>query len=394
MTSKYNPNYVEREPKEIIVMDTTLRDGEQNSLCTMYPDEKIRVAKILEEMNVDIIEAGFAVSNGNYEVMREIAKTIKKPYLCGLSRCLKKDIYRTYMAYKDYDKRMIHIFVPTSKIQVDAKIKKSEEELIEISASAVKYAKKYFDIIEFTAEDSVRSDFRLLEKVYREVLNEGASVINVADTVGCAYPEKFGDLVSKVSKFVKKVNKNARVSVHCHNDLGMALANTLYAVKNGAEQVECTIYGIGERAGNCALEQIVAWGLVQENFKTKVDSSRLYEAVQIIEKVTGVRNDFAPIVGKSAYSHKSGIHQHGVINNRNCYEFLDPKNFGRKSEMVIGPHSGYHGVIAKAKEVGYNINKEQAKSIIKKVSRMVRKKIKKRFSDEDLREMIEEAGFK
>jgi 2-isopropylmalate synthase len=168
----------------------------------------------------------------------------------------------------------------------------------------------------------------------------------------------------------------------------LALANTLYAIKNGAEQAECTIYGIGERAGNCALEQLVAWGLMQRDFRTNIDPLKLYEAARIIEEATGVRNDFAPIVGASAHSHKSGIHQHGVINDRNSYEVLDPKTFGRRSKIVLGPHSGYHGVIAKAQELGYKITKEQAASIIRKISGMVRRKIRKRFSDSDVEEMI------
>jgi len=388
MTSRLSYG-LEREPKNILIMDTTLRDGEQNSLCTMYPDEKIEVARVLEKMNVDIIEAGFAASNGNYEVMREMSRTVKGPYLCGLSRAVKEDIDLTYQAYRNYEKRMVHIFVPTSKVQVAAKMKKSEEELVEMAASAVRYAKKYFEVVEFTAEDSTRSDFKLLKKIYKEALKEGASVINVADTVGCAYPEEFGSLVCKVSKFVKGLNKDARVSVHCHNDLGMATANTLYAIENGAEQVECTIYGIGERAGNCALEQIVAWSLHKGNFRTNIDPSKIYEAAQLIERVTEFRNDSAPIVGRSAFSHKSGIHQHGVVNNRGSYETVDPEVFGRKSEIVIGPHSGYHGIMAKAKEVGYMIDKERAKSIITEISGMVERGIKKSFSDKDLREMFE-----
>ncbi|OGJ20946.1 hypothetical protein A3K73_07330 [Candidatus Pacearchaeota archaeon RBG_13_36_9] len=365
-------------------MDTTLRDGEQNPLCTMYPSEKLKIAKILEEMRVDVIETGFAASHGDDEVMREIAHRTKGPYLCGLARAVKEDIDKTFEAYRDYDRKMVHIFVPTSKVQVDAKMKKSEDELIEMAASAVRYARKYFPVVEFTAEDSVRSEFGLLEKIYGVVLNEGARVINVADTVGCASPKEFGELVYKVNKFVKGIKKDVQVSVHCHNDLGMATANTLSAIENGAEQVECTICGIGERSGNCAIEQIVAWSLYKEEFGTNIDSSKLYEAAKLVERATKFRNNMAPIVGESAFSHKSGIHQHGVINNRNAYEVIDPALFGRKSEIIIGPHSGYHGLVQKAEELGYKIDKEQAAYVIDCISGLVRNEIKKNFSDRDI----------
>lgn len=393
MTSNHNSKCLEREPdfdNYIAIMDTTLRDGEQNALCTMYNEEKIKIAKKLEEMNVDIIEAGFAASCGNLETMKQIANVVKKPYLCGLARALNYDVDTTYDAYKKYEKRMIHIFLPTSKEQVEAKLKKSHQELIDIAAGIVRYATKYFPIVEFTAEDAARSDEKFLKKIYMETVRQGANVINVADTVGCSEPDYFGSLVCKVNSWVKEINLKSIVSVHCHNDLGLAFANTLSGIKNKAKQAECTILGIGERAGNCSLEQIVAFSKVHpEVYTTKVNSKELYKAAKLVERFTGVRNPLAPVVGQTAFSHKSGIHQHGVINNRISYEVLNPQDFGRKSKIVVGACSGYHGVIAKAKELGYEINKEEAAQIIENISEILKNKIKKRFSNKDIKEFIQ-----
>jgi len=392
-----NNTNLEREyVKKIRIFDTTLRDGEQSAHCTMYIDEKISIARQLEKINVDVIEAGFAVaSKENFETMRDISKVVSKPYLCGLARGKQEDIDATYEALKSYEKRMIHIFVPTSKIQIKAKMNKNDDEIIEMASSSVRYAKKYFDKIEFTAEDTVRTDFDMLKQIYSEVLKEKADIINVADTVGCAYPSDFGNLVHKIKDFVKNINPNAAISVHCHNDLGMALANSLAAIENGVEQIECTINGIGERAGNCSLEQIVAWSIIRpEFFKTNVDPSEIYKASEMVKKATGTRNDFAPVVGEAVFSHKAGIHQQGVINNGRSYEVIIPEIFGRKTEIVIGPHSGYHGMITKASELGFGITKEEASEIIKEISEIVRKKKQKRFSDEDIKELLKKRGRK
>ena len=384
----YSKNYA-ANGKTIRLFDTTLRDGEQGAYCTMYTSEKVEIAKQLEKINVDVIEAGFAVSSReNFETMQQVSRAVKKPYLCGLARGMKGDIDATYQAYKDYEKRMIHIFVPASK-EIAAKLKKSDDELVRMVASSVDYAKKYFRIVEFTPEDAARADFKMLEKVCRAALNEGASIIDIADTVGCAYPNEFGKLIARTKDFAKSINPDAIVSVHCHNDSGMALANSLAAIENGAEQVECTINGIGERAGNCALEQIIAWSVARPDFfTTNADSKEIYKASKMVEEATGTRNDFAPVVGKSVFLHKSGIHQHGITNNKNSYETLDAEKFGRKSELVVGPHSGYHGVMAKAAEFGFNITKETALKVIEKVGEIVRNRKQRIFSDEDIKKII------
>jgi len=393
MCSNYNSNCFEKEKKSqqnrdypnILVMDTSLRDGEQNPFCALYPDEKIVLAKKIEELNVDIMEVGFAASRGGVDLMREIAKNMSVPYLCGLSRAMKPDIDATYEAFRDYDKRMIHIFLPTSREQVDAKLGKSEDELVEMAAEAVRYASKYFPVVEFTPEDSVRSDPNTLERICKEVLAQGASVINIADTVGYAVPDEFAELVANITALVKSQNHEARVSVHCHNDYGLASANTFYAIKNGAEQVEATVLGIGERAGNCSLEQIVALSLRNPRFfRTNVDSEKLYEAAEKLQEMTEVQMNMAPILGETAFSHKSGIHQHGVMNNPEAYEVIKAEDFGRKTKIVIGPCSGYHGVLTKAKELGYEISKGQAIAVIDRTAKMVEEGVKKTFSDEDM----------
>lgn len=375
--------------RDVLIFDTTLRDGEQSAFCTMFSDEKVEIARKLEEIGVDVIEAGFAISSQeNLETIREVAKNVSRVRICGLARAKKEDIDATYEALKGYDNRMIHIFFPTSKIHIDSKMKKSDEEIVEVVRSMVAYAKDYFPIVEFTAEDTVRTDFEFLRQVYSAVIDAGVDVINVADTVGCAYPEEFGKIVRETVEYVGGINPDVRISVHCHNDLGLALANSLAAIENGAEQVECTVNGIGERAGNCAMEQIVMNGKFSGKYTTNVDQRKLYEISKIVCEATGVGNILAPVVGKAVFSHKAGIHQHAVINNTESYEVLEAEDYGRKSEIIIGPHSGCHGMIAKAAELGFEIDKVEASELIGEVSERVRMKKQKRFSDEEVLDML------
>jgi len=385
----YTTNKFERESKNVKVMDTTLRDGEQNPLCTMFVSDKYNIAKKLEELSVDIIEVGFAASKLHPKTMGAIAGMVKQPYLCGLSRAMEKDVDSTFEVYKNYDKRMIHIFLPTSDIQVNAKLKKSEQELIDISARIVRYASKLFPIVEFTAEDATRSDLEFLRKIYTVAIDNGASVLNVADTVGCADPDYFGDLVRKIKEITYEKNPMTKVSVHCHNDLGLAWANTLAGIKNGADQIECTILGIGERAGNCSLEQAVAYTTIHPKiFRTNVKSEKLYGAALAVKKAISLAGPPVPVVGETSFSHKSGIHQHGQNNNSRAYEALNPTDFGRASEIAIGPSSGYHGVIELAKNNGYEISKEQAATIIDEIAGFVEREEQRIFFNEEVIEMI------
>jgi 2-isopropylmalate synthase len=378
-------------PKKVFIVDTTLRDGNQSAYGTMYDWEKIEIAKQLERMGVDVIEAGFAVSNGNSKIMEEISRIVKKPCLSGLARAKEEDIDATYKSLSAYENRGVHIFVPTSDVQVKAKFNKNQDDLIRMAVSAVKYARKYFRRVEFTAEDTVRSDFDFLQKIYSEAVYAGATVINIADTVGCADPEFFGPLVREISRVIKKINPEVCISVHCHNDLGLAFANTLAGIRNGADAIECTINGLGERAGNCSIEQVVARTFVEPRFYiTDIDAKKLYKASQIVSEFTGIKNDTAPVVGKTAFAHKSGIHQHALTNNPQSYEALNPAVFGRQSEIIIGPHSGHHGMIEKARQLGFAIDESRAKKAILSVSERVRNQVQKRFEDSDLIRIIRE----
>jgi len=375
--------------KIVSVFDTTLRDGEQSPGCTMYFDEKINVAIGLEKLGVDVIEAGFAISSrDSYETIEEICKTVSRPIVCSMSRCLEKDVVSAYGSLKDYEKRMIHLFVSTSKVHMEKKLGKTKKEVLDMARNSVRQARDLFPYIEFTAEDTTRTDENFLKEVYETVLSEGANVINIADTVGYSEPEDFGKLVNKFSKFVKKIKPETTISVHCHNDMGLAIANTLAGIKNGADRVECTINGIGERAGNCALEAIVGNSLIKNKFTTNIKYEHLGELSEIVKVATGMKNDFAPITGSGAFIHKSGIHQHGMSKDNSSYEIFTPESFGIKSKIEIGPQSGVHGVITKAREMGLEINNEMAQRVLFKVHERVRKRTQKRFSNEDIGEMV------
>ena len=391
MTSKSNYDSKDHEGKKrIIIYDTTLRDGNQSAYGTMYPSEKIAIAKRLEEVGVDIIEAGFAVSNGDGENMQAIAETLRRPYISGLARCDSRDIDKTYEVLKNYDKKMIHVFIATSKIHMQKKLKKTPEQVIEMARAQVKYAKQYFEKIEFSAEDASRSNIGFLKEIISEVINSGATTINIPDTVGCAYPSDFGKLIYKINKYIRAINPEVILSVHCHNDRGLALINTLEGITNGARQVEVTVNGLGERSGNCALEQIAANSIIKgSKYLTGIDLKKLYNLSKMVETATDVKNDMMPIVGKTSFAHKSGIHQHGVIRNTKTYEIFSPEIFGRKSEIIIGPHSGYNGMIAKAEELGFNIDENCARKALEIVSQKVREEQQKRFKDEDLKIILQ-----
>jgi 2-isopropylmalate synthase len=353
----------------------------------------LQIAKKLEELGVDIIEAGFAVSNGDGETMRRIAEAIKGPYISGLARCNAKDIDATYMALKDCQKRMLHVFIATSKMHAETKLKKTPAQILEMAGDSVRYGKQYFDKIEFSAEDATRSDMEFLKEIFSEVIHAGATTINIPDSVGCAYPADFGKMIAELSVYLRQIKPAIIISVHCHNDRGLALANTLEGIANGANQAEVSVNGLGERAGNCSIEQVVANGMLEGAFyHTNADPRQLYEVSQMVAEATKIRNDAAPIVGKTAFAHKSGIHQDGVIKNKGNYEIFNPEDFSRKSEIVIGPHSGHHGMIAKARELGRIIDEDFARRLLEIVSDRVKNEKRKNFTDSDLHEIFLEAS--
>lgn len=379
--------------KHIKIFDTTLRDGEQSPGCSMNLGEKIKVARQLERLGVDIIEAGFAVaSKGDFEAVEAIAKTVKECTVASLSRAIPKDIDVAWDAIKFAKKPRIHTFIATSDIHMQYKLRKTPEEVIEQTREMVAYSKKYCEDIEFSAEDASRSDWDFLCRVFDTAIKAGATVINVPDTVGYTTPEEYAKLIRYVKENTPGIHK-VDVSVHCHNDLGMAVANTLAAAKAGATQLECTINGIGERAGNAALEELVMGIQTRKDFydfTTSIRSKEIYHSSRLISSITGqnVQANKA-IVGANAFAHESGIHQHGVLANKETYEIMTPESIGlSENRMVLGKHSGRHAFDDRLKTLGYDLPKEAVDKAFKEFKHLADKK--KVVSDRDIEALVEQ----
>lgn len=346
--------------KNIKIFDTTLRDGEQSPGCSMTIEEKIMVAKKLDKMKVDVIEAGFAASNErDFEAIRKICEIADYSVVASLARLNKNDIDVAWEAVKGAKKPRIHTFIGTSDTHVYDKLGKTKEEVINMVKEMVSYAKSKCSDIEFSLEDATRTDKCFACRVIDEAIKAGATTINIPDTVGYIMPNEFASFINYLRENSKL--DEAVISVHCHNDLGMATANTMSAIINGASQVECTINGIGERAGNTALEEVVANIDTRSNYynaKTSIDLSMIYETSLLVSEVTGsiVQNN-KPIVGKNAFKHEAGIHQAGVLKNKATYEIMNPEKYGIYTDnMVLGIHSGKALVVAKIKQMGLNVN--------------------------------------
>ena len=368
--------------KKIIIFDTTLRDGEQSPGASLTHQEKIIVAKQLAKLGVDVIEAGFPISSeGDFEAVKEIAKQVHGPIICGLARTMKLDIDRAWEAVKHNKKPRIHTFIATSQIHMDKKLRKSKEEVIKMAVDAVKHAKSLCNDIEFSPEDAARTDVDYMCDVVKAVIEAGATTINIPDTVGYAEPEEFGNRIAYVFKKLGDIIKKNKVtiSVHCHNDLGLAVANSLEAIKNGATQVECTMNGIGERAGNCSMEEVVMNIKTRKDYfkdyKTDINTKEIFKTSQLVSSLTGLqvqRNK--AIVGLNAFAHEAGIHQHGVISDKQTYEIMKPETIGwTGTNLVIGKHSGKHAVEEITKEMGYQLTKEQINKVIAKVKELADK---------------------
>jgi len=351
--------------KIIRIFDTTLRDGEQSPGCSMDLNEKLEVARLLEKLKVDVIEAGFAVaSKGDFDSVKAIAAEVKDCSVASLARALEKDIDAAYGAVKASAHPMIHTFIATSPIHMEYKLKMTPEQVVKHTEEAVKYAVKYCSNVEFSCEDATRSDRNFLVSVIQAAIKAGAKVINIPDTVGYAAPEEMHELIMFLKNSVPDIDKVC-VSVHCHNDLGMAVANSLAAVRAGATQVECTINGIGERAGNAALEEVVMAINTRRHFfgaVTNIETTRLYRASKTVSRIVG--NQVAPnkaIVGRNAFAHEAGIHQHGVLAHRSTYEIMTPESVGIMSSgaIVLGKHSGRHGFANKLESMGYSMSGEE-----------------------------------
>ena len=334
--------------KKIIIFDTTLRDGEQAPGNSMHSSEKLEMALQLEKLGVDVIEAGFAASSqGDFASVKEIAEKIQNCTVCGLARCKKEDIDTTYEALKNAKRKpRIHLFISTSKLHMEYKLKMTEEQVLALVRESVTYARKFFDDIQFSCEDATRSDKEFLVRVMDVAVECGATTLNVPDTVGYCYPEEMKSLISYLRSHVKN-GENVIFATHCHNDIGLAVANTLAAIEGGALQAEVTVNGIGERAGNAALEEVVTALNVRKDFyqaETNIISTQIFPSSQLLSSITGVKiHPTKPLVGKNAFLHESGIHQHGVLANRATYEIVTPESLGIiQNDIVLGKHSGKH----------------------------------------------------
>jgi len=373
--------------KLIRIFDTTLRDGEQSPGASMNIDEKVRVAKQLEKLNVDIMEAGFPIaSEGDFEAVKKIAKAVKKCEVAGLARANEKDIDRAWEALKFAKMPRIHTFIATSDIHLKYKLKKTREEVIDAAVKAVRHARRYTENVEFSAEDAVRSDPEYLARVVKAVIDAGAKTVNIPDTVGYAIPSEFGSLIKYLKDNVPNIEKTV-ISVHCHNDLGLAVANSLAAIQNGAGQVECTINGIGERAGNASLEEIAMALNTRKalfGFETNIVTDQLYSTSRLVSHITGiVVQPNKAVVGANAFAHEAGIHQDGMLKEKATYEIMTPESVGvSQSAIVLGKHSGRHAFKARLKELGYDLSEKDLEMAFERFKRLADQK--KEIFDEDL----------
>jgi len=342
---------------KLIIFDTTLRDGEQSPGASMTKEEKVRIAKSLEKMRVDVIEAGFPIASvGDFEAVQAVANTIKDSTVCGLARALDNDIDRAGEALKNANSARIHTFIATSPIHMQLKLRMEPDAVVEQAVRAVKRARQYTDNVEFSPEDAGRSELDFLCRILEAVIDAGATTLNIPDTVGYNVPEQFGGLIHNLIERIPNSDK-AIFSVHCHNDLGLAVANSLSAVMNGARQVECTINGLGERAGNAALEEIVMAVKTRKDIfpcETNIDTTQIVSTSRLVSGITGfaVQPNKA-IVGANAFAHESGIHQDGVLKNRETYEIMKAEDVGwTANRMVLGKHSGRNAFKTRMKELG------------------------------------------
>ncbi|MBC16512.1 MAG: 2-isopropylmalate synthase [Desulfovibrio sp.] len=381
----------------VYVFDTTLRDGEQSPGATMNLDEKIRMARQLETLGVDVIEAGFPIaSQGDFEAVQAIARAVESVQVAGLCRAVTGDIDRCWEAIKEARNPRIHTFLATSDIHMKYKLGKEPEQVVEMIDKAVRHAKSYTQNVEFSAEDASRSDWDFLVRVTETAIEAGATVVNIPDTVGYTQPFEYYDMIKYLMDNVRNID-DAIISVHCHNDLGSAVANSLAAIKAGARQVECTVLGIGERAGNAALEDLVmAINTRKELYdvETNIVTEQLYPSCRRLSQIIGM--PIPPnkaIVGANAFAHESGIHQDGVIKNRLTYEIMTPDSIGRTSnDIVIGKHSGSHAVKNKAEELGYVLDPDQVKTLFQAVKDLADRK--EQVFDEDVEALILESVYR
>ena len=383
-------------PERLVIFDTTLRDGEQCPGASLNQKEKLEIARKLAALKVDVIEAGFPIASpGDFDSVKEIAREIRGSSIAGLARALEKDIEATARALEKAESPRIHIFLSTSKTHREHKLQKNKSEIIKMAVNAVQFGKKFCDDIEFSPEDASRTEQDFLFEVIEAVIDVGAKTVNIPDTVGYAVPDEFGELISSIKSNVSNINK-AIISVHCHNDLGMAVANSLAAVKSGARQVECTINGIGERAGNAAMEEIVMALKTRRTFfglDTRIDTQQIMPCSKLVSSLTGffVQRNKA-IVGKNAFAHESGVHQDGFLKKKDTYEIMNPKDIGlEESELVLGKHSGRNALSKRVEDLGYKLTDGELKEVFKDFKVLADEK--KDLFEEDIHSLIQKQKF-
>lgn len=375
---------------DIIIFDTTLRDGEQSPGCQLNTVEKIEVAKMLESLNVDVIEAGFPISSpGDLQSVQEISKAVKKPVITALARAVHKDIDAAAEALKFAKKKRIHTFISSSDIHIEQQFRSTREKIMEQAVDAIKYAKRFADDVEFSAMDAGRTENAFLAKFIEAAIEAGATTVNIPDTTGYCLPSEFGDKIKYLFEHVTGIN-DVVVSVHCHNDLGMATANSITAVQNGARQIEVTVNGVGERAGNTSLEEAVMTLHTRKDLgvRTNIDTKKIYPASRVVSRLMRmpVQANKA-IVGRNAFAHSSGIHQNGILKNRNTYEIIDPKDVGIKdTSLSLTARSGRAALKHHLERLGYETSPEELDDIYKKFLEVADKK--KNLDDDDLRALM------
>jgi 2-isopropylmalate synthase len=379
--------------KLITIFDTTLRDGEQSPGASMNLAEKMEIAQALVDLGVDVIEAGFPIASpGDFEAVREIAKNIRGSVICGLARCSDEDIDRAWEALRHSEAPRIHVFLATSAIHREFKLKMDKKEIIERAVTAVRRAAGYCSDIEFSPEDASRTELDFLCEVIEAAISAGATTVNIPDTVGYATPDHMGKVIRTLCQRVPNIDK-AVVSMHCHDDLGLAVANSLIGVENGAGQIECTINGIGERAGNCSLEEVVMAMRTRGDYyqaDTRIRSQRLVPTSRLVANITGLqvpRNK--AVVGRNAFAHEAGIHQDGMLKERTTYEIMRPEDVGfAKTDLVLGKHSGRAALADRAKALGYHLTSEQLQTVFEAFKSLADKK--KEVYDGDVAALIDQ----
>lgn len=378
----------------IKIFDTTLRDGEQTPGVSLNIQEKLEIARQLAKLGVDIIEAGFAIASpGDFMAVKTIAENVKGVSVASLSRAVEKDIDKAWEALRNAESPRIHTFIATSDIHLKYKLKMTEDQVLERAVAMVKYAKKYCGDVEFSAEDASRTRIEFLYRILEEVIKAGATVVNIPDTVGYASPEEFGLIIKGIKENVKGIDKTD-ISVHCHNDLGLAVANSLAAVRNGATQVECTINGLGERAGNASMEELIMGLHTRKDYYGEIthniDTKQIYRTSKLVSSLTGVAlPPNKAIVGANAFAHESGIHQHGVLAEKSTYEIMTPESIGlSQNRMVLGKLSGRHAFEERLREMGYNLTTEEITTAFEKFKVLADKK--KTVTDRDIEALVGE----